>query len=102
MSRSFHTDGSSDQSNKPFWDRGSGSEHANAQFSKYFKDLKNNEAYRNVDPLLVHALSKEAYLSGREDASKFLTWVGCKLYSRDPRKSEFPKFCPGRLIRYPK
>merc|ERR1712131_519838 len=69
LSRSFHTDGSSsDQSNKPFWDRGSGSAHANAQFSKYFKDLKNNEAYRNVDPLLVHALSKEAYLSGREDA----------------------------------
>ena len=50
--------------------RGHGSKHANAQFSKYFKDLKNNEAYRNVDPLLVHALSKEAYLSGREDASK--------------------------------
>jgi len=69
LSRSFHTDASStDQSNKPFWDRGSGSEHANAQFSKYFKDLKHNEAYRNVDPLLVHALSKEAYLSGREDA----------------------------------
>ena len=73
MSRSFHTDGSStDQSNKPFWDRGTGSAHANAQFSKYFKDLKNNEAYRNVDPLLVHALSKEAYLSGREDARKFI------------------------------
>ena len=74
MSRSFHTDGSSstDPSNKPFWDRGTGSAHANAQFSKYFKDLKNNEAYRNVDPLLVHALSKEAYLSGREDARKFL------------------------------
>jgi len=67
LSRSFHQE--SDQSSKPFWDRGSsGSEHANAQFSKYFKALKHNEAYRNVDPLLVHALSKEAYLSGREDA----------------------------------
>ena len=27
--------------------RGHGSKHANAQFSKYFKDLKNNEAYQN-------------------------------------------------------
>lgn len=67
LSRRFHTD-ERDQT-KPFWVRGSGSEKANAQFQEYFKDLKTNEAYRNVDPLLVHALSKEAYLVGRDDAN---------------------------------
>ena len=38
---------------KPSFGHGPGSKHANAQFSKYFKDLKNNEAYQNVSSDII-------------------------------------------------